>query len=289
MTGIRERRMWPAGTRPSDASAAAGRAVLAVALTAGTGGAVHPCGRVPRHARARHRLVRAPEDRAPADRADLRCLQRVPRFPQRPDDRRRDDRVRPDPVRAGRIRAKTAGRSWSRRCTRSTTRRRSPATPSNRISPTSPSDRARWVRWCVTGRWRPRAHRLLGGVARAATIQRPLPGGHARGRGLAMQTDAEQDAGGRRRAGARDLARVHPRAGRTHDRYICHQVGAAHRRRLYETLGLELARDHSTFETLGNTGSVALPATLAAAAEAGAIERATRASACSASAAGSTV
>jgi 3-oxoacyl-[acyl-carrier-protein] synthase-3 len=29
MTGIRERRMWPAGTRASDASAAAGRAVLA--------------------------------------------------------------------------------------------------------------------------------------------------------------------------------------------------------------------------------------------------------------------
>src|SRR3954467_14314006 len=28
MTGIRERRMWPAGTRPSDASARAGRAVL---------------------------------------------------------------------------------------------------------------------------------------------------------------------------------------------------------------------------------------------------------------------
>src|SRR3954462_12477977 len=35
MTGIRERRMWPEGTRPSDASAAAGRAVLAKsALTA---------------------------------------------------------------------------------------------------------------------------------------------------------------------------------------------------------------------------------------------------------------
>jgi len=29
MTGIRERRMWPAGTRPSDASAAAGKAVMA--------------------------------------------------------------------------------------------------------------------------------------------------------------------------------------------------------------------------------------------------------------------
>ena len=29
MTGIRERRMWAAGTRPSDASAAAGRAAIA--------------------------------------------------------------------------------------------------------------------------------------------------------------------------------------------------------------------------------------------------------------------
>src|ERR1019366_2049095 len=29
MTGIRERRIWPEGTQPSDASAAAGRAVLA--------------------------------------------------------------------------------------------------------------------------------------------------------------------------------------------------------------------------------------------------------------------
>jgi 3-oxoacyl-[acyl-carrier-protein] synthase-3 len=44
-----------------------------------------------------------------------------------------------------------------------------------------------------------------------------------------------------------------------------------HRRKLYETLGLDLARDFSTFETLGNTGSVALPATLALAAEAGAL------------------
>ena len=39
-----------------------------------------------------------------------------------------------------------------------------------------------------------------------------------------------------------------------------------------EALGLDLARDFSTFETLGNTGSVALPATLALAAEAGAVK-----------------
>ena len=42
--------------------------------------------------------------------------------------------------------------------------------------------------------------------------------------------------------------------------------------RWYEALGLDLARDFSTFETLGNTGSVALPATLALAAEAGAVK-----------------
>lgn len=54
-------------------------------------------------------------------------------------------------------------------------------------------------------------------------------------------------------------------------RFICHQVGSVHRRKLYETLGLDLAKDFSTFETLGNMGSVSLPATLALALEAGAI------------------
>jgi 3-oxoacyl-[acyl-carrier-protein] synthase-3 len=59
-------------------------------------------------------------------------------------------------------------------------------------------------------------------------------------------------------------------------RFICHQVGSTHRRKLYEALGLDLARDFSTFETLGNTGSVALPATLAAAIEAGAVREGDR-------------
>ncbi len=45
----------------------------------------------------------------------------------------------------------------------------------------------------------------------------------------------------------------------TVDRAICHQVGSAHRRRLFETLGLDLAKDYSTFETLGNMGSASLP------------------------------
>jgi 3-oxoacyl-[acyl-carrier-protein] synthase-3 len=60
------------------------------------------------------------------------------------------------------------------------------------------------------------------------------------------------------------------------DRFVCHQVGSVHRRKLYETLGLDLAKDFSTFETLGNTGSVALPSTLAAAIETGAVREGNR-------------
>ncbi len=38
-----------------------------------------------------------------------------------------------------------------------------------------------------------------------------------------------------------------------------HQVGAAHKRLLFETCGIDQAKDFSTVETLGNTGSAALP------------------------------
>jgi 3-oxoacyl-[acyl-carrier-protein] synthase-3 len=48
---------------------------------------------------------------------------------------------------------------------------------------------------------------------------------------------------------------------------ICHQVGTVHRARMLQTLDLPLDRDYATVETLGNTGSVALPVTLALAAE----------------------
>jgi len=55
------------------------------------------------------------------------------------------------------------------------------------------------------------------------------------------------------------------------ERVVTHQVGAAHRRLLFERLELDLARDFSTFASLGNTGSAALPTALSLALEAGAI------------------
>jgi len=51
------------------------------------------------------------------------------------------------------------------------------------------------------------------------------------------------------------------------DKTICHQVGAAHRKLMFETLGMETAKDFTTVQWLGNTGSVALPLTMAIAAE----------------------
>jgi 3-oxoacyl-[acyl-carrier-protein] synthase-3 len=50
---------------------------------------------------------------------------------------------------------------------------------------------------------------------------------------------------------------------------ICHQVGGTHRRLMLQSLGLTTERDFATFPWLGNTGSVALPITLALAAEHG--------------------
>ena len=53
------------------------------------------------------------------------------------------------------------------------------------------------------------------------------------------------------------------------DRTICHQVGTRHRQSMLSAMGLPLERDSVTFPLLGNTGSVALPLTLAAAGQAG--------------------
>ncbi len=53
------------------------------------------------------------------------------------------------------------------------------------------------------------------------------------------------------------------------DRVICHQVGSGHRREVLSTLGIDEARDFSTYETLGNMGTVSVPLTAARASEAG--------------------
>jgi 3-oxoacyl-[acyl-carrier-protein] synthase-3 len=47
------------------------------------------------------------------------------------------------------------------------------------------------------------------------------------------------------------------------DRTFCHQVGTAHRKLMFDSLGLDPSKDFTTLETLGNTGAAALPVTMA--------------------------
>jgi len=51
------------------------------------------------------------------------------------------------------------------------------------------------------------------------------------------------------------------------DRFFCHQVGSAHAKLLFESLGLSPDKNFETLATLGNVGSVSAPITMAMAME----------------------
>ncbi len=57
------------------------------------------------------------------------------------------------------------------------------------------------------------------------------------------------------------------------DRVFCHQVGGMHRKLMYQTLGLDIQKDFSTLEFLGNTGAASLPVTMGLGVEQGAIRK----------------
>ena len=48
---------------------------------------------------------------------------------------------------------------------------------------------------------------------------------------------------------------------------MTHQVGKAHTKAIFESLNLDITKNHSTFEFLGNCGSASLPFTYAHACE----------------------
>lgn len=97
--------------------------------------------------------------------------------------------------------------------------------------------------------------------------------GDSAGDALEMLTDSEEllvaGIGVAKRAWARFIELTAWTAD-TPDCIISHQVGKAHSRELFKALGLDLSKDFTTFETLGNVGSVSCPITLASAMEAGA-------------------
>jgi 3-oxoacyl-[acyl-carrier-protein] synthase-3 len=70
--------------------------------------------------------------------------------------------------------------------------------------------------------------------------------------------------------GRRTWSAFLPEAGWTTpevDRVVCHQVGSAHQAAILKTLGIPEDKDYTTFEFLGNIGTVSLPLTAALADE----------------------
>lgn len=277
MTGIRERRMWPVGTRPSDASAAAGTAVLAKSALKAEQvelfihGAVSRDMLEPATASFAHRKIGLP-GRAQIFDVSNACLGFLNSLT-----------LAASQIEAGHIKCALIvsgenGRPLVDQTLRTLIER--PFTR-NEIKPyfanlTIGSGAVAAV-VCHRSLVKGRQHRLLGGIARAATQHSDLCQGDTHGaEALAMQTDSEQLLLAGVALAKETWADFTAEQGSAFDRFVCHQVGSVHRRKLYETLGLDLARDFSTFETLGNTGSVALPSTLSLAIEAGAVREGSR-------------
>lgn len=124
-------------------------------------------------------------------------------------------------------------------------------------------------------------HKIIGGVARADTrgshlCTSPQDTGFGAGAAPLMATDSEElMKSGCALAGEtwKDFTAELGWTADDVDRSFTHQVGAAHRRLLYESIGLDIAKDFPTLEFLGNVGSVSLPITLAIGAERGLLKK----------------
>ena len=117
-------------------------------------------------------------------------------------------------------------------------------------------------------------HRLVGATARSATQHHELcSGGQGEhGPGPLMETDSEAllSAGIRlAKTTFEAFCEEQDCSVPSIDRIVTHQVGSAHRKLLLAELRIEAGRDFVTFPELGNVGSVSLPITLALGAEAG--------------------
>jgi 3-oxoacyl-[acyl-carrier-protein] synthase-3 len=119
-------------------------------------------------------------------------------------------------------------------------------------------------------------NRLETAAVRSHSAHHQLCAGGQEAEGILMQTDSEALLHAGLATGRETFAQFLASSGWSRDnihKTICHQVGGTHRRMMLESLGLTVDRDFATFPWLGNTGSVALPITLAIAAEQGFLSR----------------
>lgn len=123
----------------------------------------------------------------------------------------------------------------------------------------------------------PNGHRLLGASVRNATEHHELcqggVGTNDTGVGtnsqLAMSTDSEALLLAGISLARENFLSFSQNVLADADRVITHQVGKAHHKMLFDSLELDPESSHTTYERLGNVGSVSLPITLAMAAEEG--------------------
>jgi acyl-CoA:acyl-CoA alkyltransferase len=116
-------------------------------------------------------------------------------------------------------------------------------------------------------------NRLVGGSVQAHSDHHALC--QSEGLQTFMETDSEQLMLQGVAVGAETFGAFLHEVGwsrREVDKTAGHQVGVAHRKLLLEALDLDPRIDYTTLEKLGNTGSVALPLTLALGAEEGHVE-----------------
>lgn len=276
MTGIKERRMWAPGTRPSDASAAAGRSVLkrSTCKAAQVEVLIHSavCRDMLEPATAsfvHHKVGLGPDcqvfDLSNACLGFLNGLATLAAM------------IDAGQIKCGMVVSGENGRPLVER-----TIRHLLDTPLDRnaIKPFfanltigSAAVAAVVCHEDLLPAGAPR-HRLVCGSVHAETRHSELCQGDSEGDALVMETDSEQLLIAGMEVAKATWAKFALESGwttATPDRVITHQVGAAHRRKLYETLQLDPAKDFATVEWLGNTGSAALPATLAVAADQGAV------------------
>lgn len=120
----------------------------------------------------------------------------------------------------------------------------------------------------------PNGRRLVAATSGAATEHVELCRGDRveGGAGPWMETDSEALLHAGNALAARTFERFLAETGWTRasiERVVTHQVGSAHKRLLFETLALYPERDYPTVERFGNVGSVSLPLSLSLAIDAG--------------------
>lgn len=271
MTGIRERRFWPEGTLPSDAATLAGRRALQATNTPPgeveclIHGAVSRDFLEPATASVVHDNLRLPKESVMYDISNA-CLGFLNGMISLA------NMIELGQVRKGLIVAGESSRALVRTtidqlCKAKNLTRRTLKDAFASLTIGSGAVALVMAHESVSRLKR----KLVGGVIRTATEHNDLcrgdgAGGFGAGASMTMNTDAETLLihGCALAAETWDHFLRHVRWSREQvRRMFCHQVGSVHRDKMFESIGVSTERDFSTFEFLGNVGSVSLPITMA--------------------------